>query len=411
MSNILSAAQMAEFNEKGFTYARGLFAPDEVKLLTRAMEEDPAVRDSILDRRDGEGRSTRIALWNRAGDSVYGLAARYAPDGRHVGGAAGRPGLSLPVEAHGQGARSRRRLGMAPGLRLLVLQRLPAARPALGHDRARQDRPEQRLPADRHGLAPARPHRPHAAVADPERGRSQAHAAHPGEVPDRVLRARGRRRADLPLQRHPSLRRQPLGQPALDPADLLQPRRQRHLHQGRRPLLRAARAGRRRRASAAPACASPAATTRSTSPASPTCRTCARRRSRRRCSWTSAKSPRPTSKQPSTWRSATGGNIRSTSRHSGARPPTRPKTTRSFFTELLSEPGTFFLVATEGSQLQGFLIARKFPVPPVFAPGGEHLSGRRLLRPRTPSLADGRRGPALARLDADPRAQARPRSW
>ena len=76
MSNILSPAQMAEFNEKGFTYARGLFAPDEVKLLTDAMEQDPAVRGSILDRRDGEGRSTRIALWNRAGDSVYGLAAR-----------------------------------------------------------------------------------------------------------------------------------------------------------------------------------------------------------------------------------------------------------------------------------------------------------------------------------------------
>ena len=76
MSNVLSAAQMAEFDQKGFTYARGLFSPAEVKLLTRAMEEDPAVRDSILDRRDGEGRSTRIALWNRAGDSVYGLAAR-----------------------------------------------------------------------------------------------------------------------------------------------------------------------------------------------------------------------------------------------------------------------------------------------------------------------------------------------
>ena len=99
------------------------------------------------------------------------------------------------------------------------------------------------------------------------------------QVPDRVLRARGRRRADLPLQRHPPLRRQPLGQPALDPADLLQPRRQRHLHQGRRPLLRAARAGRRRARSAGPACASPAATTRSTSPASPTCRTCAKPRS------------------------------------------------------------------------------------------------------------------------------------
>ena len=76
MPNMLNAAQTAEFNEKGFTYARGLFAPDEVKLLTDAMEQDPAVRSSILDRLDGEGRATRIALWNRAGNSVYGLAAR-----------------------------------------------------------------------------------------------------------------------------------------------------------------------------------------------------------------------------------------------------------------------------------------------------------------------------------------------
>jgi ribosomal protein S18 acetylase RimI-like enzyme len=45
--------------------------------------------------------------------------------------------------------------------------------------------------------------------------------------------------------------------------------------------------------------------------------------------------------------------------------------TRSFFTRLLSEQETFFLVATEGSELQGFLIARKFPAPPVFAPGGD----------------------------------------
>jgi ectoine hydroxylase len=52
MPNMLTAAQTAEFNDKGFTYARGLFAPDEVKLLTEAMEKDPAVRSSILDRRD-----------------------------------------------------------------------------------------------------------------------------------------------------------------------------------------------------------------------------------------------------------------------------------------------------------------------------------------------------------------------
>lgn len=76
MPCMLADAQMREFNDRGFTYARGLFAHDELELLKRAMEEDPAIRSSILDRRDAEGRSTRIALWNRAGDSVYGLAAR-----------------------------------------------------------------------------------------------------------------------------------------------------------------------------------------------------------------------------------------------------------------------------------------------------------------------------------------------
>src|SRR3954464_4980243 len=118
MPNMLNAAQTAEFNEKGFTYARGLFAPDEIELLTEAMEKDPAVRSSILDRRDGEGRSTRIALWTRAGDSGYGLALRTE---RMVDSSAhllGGDVYHCQFEADRQGARGRRRLGMAPGLRL-----------------------------------------------------------------------------------------------------------------------------------------------------------------------------------------------------------------------------------------------------------------------------------------------------
>ena len=43
----------------------------------------------------------------------------------------------------------------------------------------------------------------------------------------------------------------------------------------------------------------------------------------------------------------------------------------TFFTKLLTEADTFFLVAVEGSRQQGFLIARKFPSPPVFHPGGD----------------------------------------
>lgn len=45
--------------------------------------------------------------------------------------------------------------------------------------------------------------------------------------------------------------------------------------------------------------------------------------------------------------------------------------TETFFSRLLTEPNTYFLVAIEGSELQGFLIAAKFPAPPVFDPGGD----------------------------------------
>lgn len=76
MSCALSEAQIRAYEEDGLVIARGLFDAQEVELLRDAMEHDPSVRDHMLDRLDGEGRSTRISLWNRAGDSVYGLAAR-----------------------------------------------------------------------------------------------------------------------------------------------------------------------------------------------------------------------------------------------------------------------------------------------------------------------------------------------
>ncbi|MBI2735234.1 MAG: N-acetyltransferase [Rhodospirillales bacterium] len=59
--------------------------------------------------------------------------------------------------------------------------------------------------------------------------------------------------------------------------------------------------------------------------------------------------------QPTFWRKA---------EHSAA-------STETFFTKLLAEPATLFLVAVESNQHQGFLIARKFPNPPVYDPGGD----------------------------------------
>lgn len=76
MASILTAADVEAFQRDGFVFARGLFNGAETDLLRRAMEEDPAVQEHVLVRRDGLGGGTRIALWNRAGDSVYGMAAR-----------------------------------------------------------------------------------------------------------------------------------------------------------------------------------------------------------------------------------------------------------------------------------------------------------------------------------------------
>lgn len=74
----LSGAQSEAFDRDGYVTVKSLFDAEEMDLLRRAMEEDPAVRDHILIRADRHGGGTRIALWNRAGNSVYGLAARSA---------------------------------------------------------------------------------------------------------------------------------------------------------------------------------------------------------------------------------------------------------------------------------------------------------------------------------------------
>jgi len=51
--------------------------------------------------------------------------------------------------------------------------------------------------------------------------------------------------------------------------------------------------------------------------------------------------------------------------------PKSAETTRAFFAGLLHAEDTYFLAAVEGGQLLGFLIARKYAAPPVYAPGGD----------------------------------------
>jgi ectoine hydroxylase len=76
MPSIMTKAQMEAYHRDGFVIVPDMFDREEVDLLLAAMEKDPSVRDHMIDRADAQGAATRIALWNRAGDSVYGLAAR-----------------------------------------------------------------------------------------------------------------------------------------------------------------------------------------------------------------------------------------------------------------------------------------------------------------------------------------------
>ncbi|MCP5085080.1 MAG: phytanoyl-CoA dioxygenase family protein [Alphaproteobacteria bacterium] len=76
MPTVLSPDQRAAFERDGYILIRGFFDPEETTLLQRAMEEDPAIRGHFYDRGDAEGMTTKMAVWNHPGDSVYGYAAR-----------------------------------------------------------------------------------------------------------------------------------------------------------------------------------------------------------------------------------------------------------------------------------------------------------------------------------------------
>ena len=69
----LSPQEIEHYHEHGFVIAREVFDTEEISLLGRAMAEDPLVQSHRLERADADGGSTGISLWNRAGDSVYGL--------------------------------------------------------------------------------------------------------------------------------------------------------------------------------------------------------------------------------------------------------------------------------------------------------------------------------------------------
>ena len=78
MPSVLTDQQREAFDRDGYILVRGFFDPEEASLLQSAVDKDPAIRSHFYNRGDSEGMTTKMALWNHPGDSVYGRAARSA---------------------------------------------------------------------------------------------------------------------------------------------------------------------------------------------------------------------------------------------------------------------------------------------------------------------------------------------
>lgn len=74
----ISDDQKSRFHRDGFLILRHLFDAEETGYLLRAYLEDEAIQKRAVHLSDGRGGQTEIALWNEAGEDVFGAVARCA---------------------------------------------------------------------------------------------------------------------------------------------------------------------------------------------------------------------------------------------------------------------------------------------------------------------------------------------
>ena len=76
MPTVLTEKEKTQFLENGYTIVKKFFDEEEIELLQRASNEDPAIRKHFYDRKDSEGLITKMVAWNHPDDSIYGVVAR-----------------------------------------------------------------------------------------------------------------------------------------------------------------------------------------------------------------------------------------------------------------------------------------------------------------------------------------------
>jgi hypothetical protein len=76
MNGLFTPDDIARYATDGYLIVRGLFSPEEIRLLGETARADHALDQAAVARDDGEGNKVRLSLWNHPGDGIYGMVAR-----------------------------------------------------------------------------------------------------------------------------------------------------------------------------------------------------------------------------------------------------------------------------------------------------------------------------------------------
>lgn len=72
----LTAAQIEQYNQDGYLILKGFFNQEEVSKLYQIAIEDSIMSKNAINVNDSSGKRSKLSLWYKPGDDVYGLLTR-----------------------------------------------------------------------------------------------------------------------------------------------------------------------------------------------------------------------------------------------------------------------------------------------------------------------------------------------
>jgi len=73
---MIDSKLQSDYHASGYVLLREFFSKEEVDLLRETAKRDKALDQHSFGRRDGEGGTVRLSLWNHPGQGIYGAFAR-----------------------------------------------------------------------------------------------------------------------------------------------------------------------------------------------------------------------------------------------------------------------------------------------------------------------------------------------